>query len=60
MSLARSVIILNGPPHAGKSTIINKTQVTADKPYYSLGIDQLFNFIEPQLVIKELNKKRSR
>jgi len=60
MSLARSVIILNGPPHAGKSTIINKIQGTADKPYYSLGINQLFNFIEPQLLNKELNKKGSR
>ena len=58
MGPARSVIVLNGPPHAGKSTVIKKIQVTAYKPYYSLGIDHLFNFIEPQLVIKELNKRR--
>ncbi len=47
MSIAGTVVILNGPPHAGKTSIINKVQSVADKPYYAVGIDQLFNIVEP-------------
>ena len=47
MSIAGTVVILNGPPHAGKTSIIKKVQSIDDKPYYAVGIDQLFKIVEP-------------
>ena len=58
MSIAGTVVILNGPPHAGKTSIIEKVQSVADKPYYAVGIDQLFNIVEPVESVKSVRSVR--
>ncbi len=42
-----TVIILNGPSAAGKTTLQKKIQEVFDAPYVCLGIDQLFDNILP-------------
>ena len=57
MGCAGSVVILNGPPHAGKSTIAHQLQATADAPFYALGIDTLFGRMVPQRISDARNLK---
>src|SRR5262245_54944573 len=40
-ALAGTVVILNGPPQAGKSSIAAAAQALADAPYWALGLDDL-------------------
>jgi chloramphenicol 3-O phosphotransferase len=46
-ALAGTVIILNGPPQAGKSSIAAAAQSLADQPYWTLGVDDLFGRMLP-------------
>lgn len=49
-SLAGTVVILNGPPHAGKTAIAKQVQATSDAPFHALGLDVLFHRMVPASV----------
>jgi chloramphenicol 3-O phosphotransferase len=49
MGLAGTVIVLNGPPSAGKRAIIARLQETADAAFMSIGIDVFYKWMIPEL-----------
>jgi chloramphenicol 3-O phosphotransferase len=48
MALAGTVVVLNGPPSAGKRTIVRRVQATAEAAFVSIGIDLFYEWMIPE------------
>lgn len=49
MSLAGTVVVLNGPPSAGKRAIVERMQQRAPVPFLSMGIHFFYTWLIPEL-----------
>jgi len=47
MGCAGIVVVLNGPPHSGKSEIIKSFQELSSQPFFTFGIESLYRLMEP-------------
>jgi len=41
------IVVLNGPPRSGKSSIVDVIQATFDGPWLNLGVDVFSPFVTP-------------
>jgi len=48
MGCAGMVVVLNGPPHSGKSQIIESFQELSSQPFFTLGMEALYKIMEPK------------
>src|SRR5262245_59163569 len=49
VGVAGTVVVLNGPPSAGKRSIVGRIQQSADTAFLSIGIDLLYKWMIPPL-----------
>ena len=48
MTVPAPIVILNGAPRSGKSSIVAAIQESADRPWMNLGVDVFARHVTPQ------------